>query len=129
MVRKMMHLKRRPLVEGGIKVGMENWLDWQVRSMSRASAEMRKHGCSMGNLINDERLAWAGKHLAKHLVAWRPRFWWETQKWFNTQNTNVFRHRFPFKPRRWEDSLPMDWLINFPGMGYGPGFSFSCTGL
>ena len=79
----------------------------------------------MGTLLAAERRSWAGhvsrfgyglgkeQHICKYLVGWRSRFWWESSKVFNAWNWGVLKHQWPFKPSRWEDSLPLDWIISF----------------
>ena len=123
MVRKMMRLSRRPVfAEDGTKLGVENWLDWQIRSVSKAGTEIRANKVDMGQLLDGERQSWAGRvsrlgldgtpHLVKYVVGWRCRFWWETQKWYNSLGWDPIRHTFPFKPNRWEDIFPSNWLIS-----------------
>ena len=129
MVRKMMKLKRHPIYDNNDeKIGIEPWLDWQIRSMSRAGAEIDRLHLGMSNLVEGELIAWAGRisrfghaggdhHPVKYLVSWRPKFWWETQKWYNQLGWDTLRHIFPFKPRRWEDSLPLGWMLEYCNKG------------
>ena len=124
-----MKLKRHPIFnDNGDKIGIEPWLEWQIRALHRAGCAIHKLDIGMSKLVDNERLAWAGRisrfglagsspHLVKYLVAWRSRFWWETQKWYNNLGWNVLKHTFPFKPRRWEDSLPLGWLNQFCNQG------------
>ena len=125
MVRKIMGLKRRPVFQGDTKIGIEPWVQWQIRSLQRAQTEIRTQNMDIGTLLLNERRSWAGhvarfgyghgkvQHISKYLVAWRSRFWWEAQKVFNDWNWDILRHQWPFKPNRWEDSLPVDWMIQF----------------
>ena len=128
MFRKMLRLKRHPIFgNDDVKVGLEPWLQWQIRSMTRAGDEAKKHNVEMSKLMDLERHAWAGRvarlgfdgtpHLAKYLVAWRSRFWWETQKWYNSLGWDPLKHAYPFKPARWEDHLPINWLMQFVNEG------------
>ena len=129
MVRKMLGLKRRPQLDDHENViGVEKWLDYFKRSMSRAGSEIRKVNMEMQALINGERIRWAShlsrmgldgktEHLCKALVAWRCKSWWKSQQFYNSLNWEVLRHPFPFKPSRWEDQFPDDWITkysNFP---------------
>ena len=125
MVRKLMGLKRFPIWHEGKKIGCEPWVDWQIRSLRRAATEISKRNLTIGHLVDAERVAWAGHvscfgnfpnsvtHISKYLAGWRSRFWWESQKLYNALNWEVLKHEWPFKPQRWEDSLPMDWVIRF----------------
>jgi len=128
MLRKMMKLKRHPIYDdNNVKIGIGPWLDWQIRSMTRAGVEITKLGLGMSNLVEGERITWAGRvsrfglfgdhHIVKYLVSWRSKFWWETQKWYNHLGWDPLRHTFPFKPRRWEDSLPVNWISEFCNQG------------
>ena len=121
MVRKFMCLKRRPVVVNGKKTGTEPWLDWQIRSMSRAGSEIRQRNLEIDSLLDAERLSWAahvarfgqdGKppHLSKYLVAWRNLSWWRIQQVYNDLSWSPIVHPYPFLPKRWEDSLPANWL-------------------
>ena len=115
--------------EKGEKIGTEPWLDWQIRSMSAAGSEIDSNNLKIGHLLDKERLAWAARvsrfglgpgsctHICKYVVAWRSRFWWDVQKMYNDLNWQTIKHVFPFKPRRWEDSLPPNWLIHFTNTG------------
>ena len=107
-----MRLKRRPVCNHeGNKIGIEPWLDWQVRSMSRAGAETRKNNIDAIHLLTQERLSWAGHvsrfglgekypHISKYLVAWRSVAWWRVQQIYNRAGSSILRHVFPFLPRR-----------------------------
>ena len=128
MFRKMMRLKRRPIHdENGKHVGVEKWLDWQIRSMTKAGTEIVNNKVEMGKQIEHERQVWAGRvsrlgfdgspHILKYVVSWRCKFWWETQRWYNSLGWDPIRHQFPFKPARWEDSLPINWRISFLNEG------------
>ena len=47
MVRKMMRLKRKPILDGDSNtVAMEPWLDWQIRSLNRARQELETRSLS-----------------------------------------------------------------------------------
>ena len=117
-----MRLKRKPVCDiDGNKVGIEPWLDWQIRSMSRAGAETLAIHIDAIYFLTKERLSWAGHvsrfglddkppHISKYLVAWRSVAWWRIQQTFNNAGSSVLRNAFPFLPRRWEDGLPTDWL-------------------
>ena len=94
MFRKMMRVKRRPVLnEEGSKIGVENWLDWQIRSMTNAGTQILKHDVDMSKLMHKERQAWADRvsklgsdgtpHLIKYIIVWRCRCWWDTQRWYN----------------------------------------------
>ena len=95
--------------------------------MSRAGDEAKKNNVEIGSLMSSERLAWAGRisrlgfdgapHLVKYVVAWRSKFWWNTQKWYNSLGWDLIRHQFPFKPSRWEDCLPANWLMLYVNSG------------
>ena len=124
MFRKMMRLNRKPIFdEAGVKIGVEKWLDLQIRSMSKAGTEIKSHEVDMGHMMQHERQSWAGKvsrlgsdgtpHIVKYVVAWRSRFWWDTQRWYNSLGWDPIKHKFPFKPHRWEDIFPVNWLISF----------------
>jgi len=128
MVRKFMGLKRHHIIVNGRKIGTEDWLAWQIRSMSRASTEIRSRGLEIAHLVKVERVSWAGHvcrfgladkpvHLSKYVVSWRCRYWWNSQQLFNDMNWEPIKHRYPFKPRRWEDSLPDDWQIKMCNQG------------
>jgi hypothetical protein len=121
MVRKFMGLKRRPTIFQGERLGTEEWLAWQIRSMSRAGSETRARSLGIAELVQQERLSWAGHvarfglhdkqtHVAKYLVAWRCLAWWRLQQWFKDIGWNSLKHTFPFLPRRWEDGLPAAWM-------------------
>ena len=125
MMRKMLRLKRRPVVNHlGVKTGAEPWIDWQIRSLSHASSQIKLHNISIGCLLDGERGSWATKvsrfglgpnsvtHLCKYVVAWRCKHWWLAQQVYNDLNWDVLKHKFPFKPRRWEDFLASDWLVS-----------------
>ena len=125
----MLKLKRHPIFDDNdVKIGIEPWLEWQKRTMSRAGAEIEKQGIGMLSLLENERMAWAQRvsrlghdcneqHVIKYLVSWRPKFWWETQMWYNHLGWDPIKHIFPFKPRRWEDSLPLGWLLSYCNNG------------
>ena len=125
MVTKMLGLKRRPLLDlDGNKIGVEKWLDFFKRSMSRAGSEIVRQNMEMNGLINRERVRWAShisrfgleekpEHLCKAIIAWRCKSWWVSQQFFNDLNWDCLRHEFPFKPRRWEDQFPRDWMVQF----------------
>ena len=129
MVRKMMKLKRRPVCDSeGKNIGTEPWLEWQIRSMSNAGSEIKHNNVRVEELLDNERISWAGKvsrfglagsavHLCKFVVAWRSKSWWETQKWYNDLGWSVLKHKWPFKPRRWEDGLPINWISEFCNHG------------
>ena len=95
--------------------------------MRRAGDEAKKHMVEIGSLMSSERLALAGRvsrlgfdgvrHLVKYVVAWRSKFWWNTQKWYNSLGWDAIRHQYPFKPCRWEDSLPANWLLLYVNSG------------
>jgi len=121
----MLGLKRRPVVdENGVNTGSEQWLDFYKRSMSRAGTEIRTRNMGMTNLVGKEVRRWAdhisrmgleGKpeHFVKGLVSWRCRYWWESQKTYNELSWDPILHVFPFKPARWEDRFPTDWMTGF----------------
>ena len=123
MVRRMLGLKRRPLLDSDRKpCGVEPWLDFFKRSMSNSGTKIYKGHVCMSDLIHGERKRWAShlarmgldgkpEHIVKGLVAWRCRLWWESQKFYNELNWDVLRHAFPFKPNRWEDQWPSDWMV------------------
>ena len=104
MVRKFMSLKRKPILAEGKRIGSEPWLDWQIRSMSRAGAETRSRNLEACHLLTRERLSWAGHvarfglddkpaHIGKYLVSWRPLVWLRTGPgiWkFVTMHVNVY---------------------------------------
>jgi hypothetical protein len=125
MVCKMLRLKRRPIIDcNGVHCGVEPWLDFFKRSMSRAGTEITKGNACLVGMISEERKRWAShisrmglegkpEHLCKGLVAWRCKSWWKSQQWFNELRWDTFKHQFPFKPNRWEDQFPSDWLIYF----------------
>ena len=92
--------------------------------MSRAGAEIAKRGMQMAGLVECETRRWANhisrmgledkpEHFLKGLITWRSRFWWESQKMYNDLAWDPILHVFPFKPARWEDQFPPDWLIKF----------------
>ena len=58
MVRKMMHLKRHTLHVGNEKVGLEPWLDFYKRSMSRAKADINRLSHCIKDLVRQERHRW-----------------------------------------------------------------------
>ena len=118
----MMKLKRHSILDpDGAIVGVESWLDWQIRSMSRAGTEMKSHRAHIKDLLRQEREAWATRvsrlgfdypHIAKYVVAWRSKFWWNTQKWYNSLGWDPVRHKAKIgRISRWEDSFSLDWLI------------------
>jgi hypothetical protein len=125
MVRCMLGLKRKPIVDQeGTKIGMEPWLDYQKRSLRRAKEEIEACGLNMHNLLLMEKRRWAGHiarmgwegkepHLLKAVVGWRNLWWWDQQKFYNLFTTQTIRHAFPFKPMRWEEHFPLDWLNGF----------------
>ena len=125
MVRRMLGLKRRPILdEEGGRVGCEQWLDFYKRSMSRAGDEIDKRSMSMKTLVGQEVHRWAGhisrmgledkpEHQVKGLVAWRCRFWWQTQQLYNNLGWDTIFHIFPFKPCRWEDQFSPTWFVDF----------------
>ena len=105
----------------GKRTGIEPWLDWQIRSMTRASSETKKVNLNADSLMHAERLSWAahvarfgldGKppHLGKYLVAWRGLRWWRIQQAYNKIEASPIRHVFPFIPQRWEDGLADNWM-------------------
>ena len=72
MVRKMLGLKRQPVLgPDSVVLGVESWLDWQIRSMSRASSEIRQRGLEIGELVDAERLSWAA-HVARFSLDGKP---------------------------------------------------------
>ena len=125
MVRKMLGLKRRPLMNSdGNPCGVELWLDYFKRSMSRAGTEISKGNACLHTLIFEERKRWAShlarmgiegkpEHLCKGFVAWRCKSWWRSQQFYNELGWDVLKHQYPFKPSRWEDQFPADWLVHF----------------
>jgi hypothetical protein len=113
-----------PILVGGDNVGTEPWLDWQIRSMSKAGSEISQRGLGFGSMLDAERLSWAahvarfgqnGKdpHVSKYLAAWRSLTWWRAQQVYNDLNWDPFVHIYPFLRRRWEDSLPENWMLKF----------------
>jgi hypothetical protein len=125
MVRSMMGLKRKPIFDSdNNRIGFEPWLDFYKRSMSRAKAVIKEMGFDMNKLIWSERERWA-KHIArmgcngkkpsliKGLIGWRNKYWWQFQQTWNLIGGDQLYHLFPFKPMRWEEHLPNDWLCKF----------------
>ena len=119
----MLGLKRKPtLADDGQKIGIEPWLDFEKRTMHRAGVEISKKGMGVNKLLGLEVNRWAGhvsrmglenkpEHFVKGLVAWRCRFWWEQQKLFNAADWDPLVHVYPFKPMRWEQRFPPNWMI------------------
>ena len=119
MVRKMMHVKRRPLSPGRL----EPWVDWQVRSLREAATAIANNDMIIGQTLHNLRNSWAGhiarfgfegrdRHYLKYLILWRCRGWWEWQKLFNHLPGNEhFKHQADLgRLRRWEWQLPRKWL-------------------
>ena len=127
MVRRMMRLKRKPIawidVGNGAKpkVVLEQWVDWQIRSLRAAKQQISSHDMSITDKLQEERLSWAkhvgrfglsGKprHILKDVVLWRCRSWWQTQQLFNSGHfTRIVHAPRMGQLKRWEWSLPYDW--------------------
>ena len=110
--------------QDGNEIGVEKWLDYFKRSMSRAGSEIKKVHLEMGALIHEERKRWAShisrmgldekpEHLCKGFIAWRCKSWWNSQQLYNDLNWDTLQHQYPFYPRCWEDQLPNDWMMKF----------------
>ena len=117
MIRKMMKIKRQSF--GG---HFEPWLDWHIRSLSSARDLAIKTNIEVLTSLQDKRSRWAGHvirlgsktaepHICKLLVCWRPLKWWREQQVFNLIGFETIFHPFGWgQPRRWEGSLPEDWM-------------------
>ena len=123
MVRKFLRLKRHPIVVAGVKIGIEDWLTWQIRSLRKANSEILKRNCDMATLVTNEKASWAGHvarfgldnkpiHISKYLVAWRNLAWWRQQQFFNDLQWDPIFHVYPYYPKRWENNLPIDWMVD-----------------
>ena len=120
MLRKMMHIKRRP--QGDL---LEPWVDWQKRSLAAARDLARKHHLEIVNHVVDVRASWAGHlirlgnqdgepHICKYVASWRPLAWWREQQTFNLMSYEVLYHPFGWGfPRRWEGNFPGDWMADW----------------
>ena len=118
MIRKMLRIKRKPVNQ----TELEPWLEWQIRSMRHAGTIIKQHGINVADSIIEKRFNWAkhiarmgwqhrAQHLLKAIACWRCRVRWTIQATYNSTNTDVIRHAF-FRPRRWEESLPSEWLLD-----------------
>ena len=115
MFRKMIGAKRRVL--NGL---CEPWLDWQVRTLRDAKRAIEVNQVSITACLNVKRNSWAShiarfgteqrrQHLIKAVLCWRNLFWWRQQQFYNDRRINELRHVY-FHPRRWKQSLPLNWL-------------------
>ena len=59
-----MRHKQHPMIVGSTQTGTEDWLGWQMRSLSKASAETRSRNIDVCTVLGRERLSWAG-HVAR----------------------------------------------------------------
>ena len=118
MIRKMLRIKRKPVNQ----TDLEPWLEWQIRSMKLAGTIIKQHRINVADSIIDKRFNWAKhiarmgwqhrtQHLLKAIASWRCKDWWTIQATYNSSNTDVIRHAY-FRPRRWEESLPSEWLLD-----------------
>ena len=129
MVRRMLKLKRKPIgwIDNGTEKQtpiLEQWVEWQVRTLRRSADEIRLAKSSIVIKLIEERSSWAGhvarfglgtreSHILKNVILRRNVFWWKTQMWFNDLGSHT--HRLVHNAdvgvlRRWEWSLPEDWL-------------------
>ena len=123
-----MRLKRHPIIVNNVKLGTEDWLSWQVRSLRQANREIDRGQMGIAGLLETEKRDWAGhvarygledkqQHVSKYLVSWRCLSWWRQQQLFNDLEWDALRHQYPFHPKRWDDSLPAGWITKFSGSG------------
>ena len=126
MIKILFGLKRRPQIvdEHGVAITWEPWVDYLKRSYSTARQHVDRLHLWMRQLCYRERLNWAQHiartgqgpkemHLVTPLIAWRNRWWWEEQKVWNLIGVQPLNHIFPFKPSRWEEVFPCNWLQDF----------------
>ena len=121
----MMRLKRTLIcIEPPIR---EEWIDWQKRSLGAAKSEILNHGACIVECLLKERKSWAGhiarfgtsgkpEHILKHVLMWRNSWWWNQQKFFNELGPPYVKLAHPTEVgilRRWEWSLPRDWLLKY----------------
>ena len=123
MVRKMMRCKRMRLPDNTV----EPWVAWQIRTLRNAANRIQNaanriqqhEACAVVAAVR-RRASWAShiarmgtgdtsNHLLKAVICWRNKFWWNEQALWNSLNSYPLRHVY-FKPRRWEDNFPPDWL-------------------
>ena len=125
MVRTMMQLKRRPTgaFDGRGKPIMEPWLDYSIRSFRRAKTEINLHARHASQALLANRETWSGHvsrfgtgprehHLCKLVASWRSKAWWNYQDLCNGIGWRTIRHAHRGRPRRWEEGLPVNWLVS-----------------
>ena len=125
MIRKMMGLKRKPLSvpSDNTPLILESWVDWQIRSLHSAGQVIRKNNASIDTFLNNSRISWAhhlgrfgvgprSEHLVKKVILWRNLGWWQLQKQYNDMGLHPCRHPKTGKLRRFEESLPVNWLVD-----------------
>ena len=113
-------VKRRP---NDHDEGLEPWLDWHIRSYSRAKQAIAQHNIDIEAMVQNLRLSWAGHiarmglpgkeiHLIKLVCAWRNRWWEEEQRLFNSMNWDAIKHPADMgPPRRWENDFSTNWML------------------
>ena len=117
MVRKMMKTRKQP---------NEQWLEWHRRTLGLARDVLVSHRMHVGQLLDISRERWAGHlirlgnksgdvHVVKFILAWRPLKWWRSQQLYNavTLEPPVLHPSDWGLPRRWEESLQADWMLDF----------------
>jgi hypothetical protein len=130
MVRRMLKLKRRPM-----GAGLEPWVDWQIRSLSKAKSVVTEFDVSITKALAAERAKWSGHvarygthnrppHLLKHVLLWRNVYWWKWQQLFNDNPYfEAVKHQIDVGGlRRWEWHLSQSWIniLGSPGSANNP---------
>ena len=117
-IRKMLKLKRKPI--GG---HLEEWLDWQKRTLSKAGQICREFRIDIRERFLSRRVTWAGHfarlgvlshvpHMAHFVLMWRPLFWWREQQFFSGITQDFVRHPTDWgQPRRYEHGWPTNWMV------------------
>jgi hypothetical protein len=118
-IAKMMGIKRKKLENDCF----EPWIDWNKRRFRASHGVIEANDLDIRAILRKKRLSWAAhisrfglghreQHLIKLIINWRPIAWWRLQQQALNRGTSYFRHCDYLKPRRWEDQLPKDWLLN-----------------
>ena len=125
MVRRMLRLKRQPIcVE---PVLLEDWIEWQKRSLGKAKQVIAAHSSSIVDTLGQERdlwarhisrFGWGGRppHILKCVLMWRNTSWWSWQHFYNEAGSPFTRKVHSQNVgglRRWEWHLPREWIAKY----------------